>query len=402
MKFNQWTLGLAAAGVVSLGWAAQAEEAQQAVMTALNSTTISGYVNTSAILRFGHGNISPGRSYDGAAKQDGFNLDVVKLQIEKPLDEGQWAAGYQIGLLFGPDASTLNTTSTAGWGNSDFAIKDANVTLRAPVGSGLDFKMGYWESPIGYEVFDAGNNPNYSRSFGYFIEPKQFTGLLASYKFNDMFSAAAGVANRGLDNFGFWGINPVNTINGRSGADDVLSYLASVAITAPESAGFLSGGTLYAGIIDSGTDLMGGGNPADIQNYYVGFVVPTPLTGVVFGAAFDYRASDSSSNPNWDGSYASTIAGYISWQATEKMKLNARVEYAKGSDGTWYDTDADGLKGDSNELLGVTATVDYNLWANVLTRLEFRWDHNYAGQGCFNDGTDENALSLALNVIYKF
>jgi hypothetical protein len=52
-------------------------------------------------------------------------------------------------------------------------------------------------------------------------------------------------------------------------------------------------------------------------------------------------------------------------------------------------------------MLGATATLDYNLWANVLTRLEFRWDHSYTG-GIFNDGTDENALSLALNVIYKF
>ena len=47
MKFNQWTLGLAALGVVSLASAAKAEEKMNAVQAALSSTTISGYVDTS-------------------------------------------------------------------------------------------------------------------------------------------------------------------------------------------------------------------------------------------------------------------------------------------------------------------------------------------------------------------
>ena len=50
MKFNKWTLGLAAVGVVSLASAVKAEEKASSVMTALSSTTISGYVNTSAHL----------------------------------------------------------------------------------------------------------------------------------------------------------------------------------------------------------------------------------------------------------------------------------------------------------------------------------------------------------------
>ena len=42
MKYNKWTLGLAAAGVVSLASAARAEEAQKQmsqVLTAVSSTT---------------------------------------------------------------------------------------------------------------------------------------------------------------------------------------------------------------------------------------------------------------------------------------------------------------------------------------------------------------------------
>src|SRR5947207_11597649 len=87
MKFNKWTLGLAASGVVSLGSAVRAEEAQKQmsqVMTAVSATTLSGYVDTSAIWKFGTGNANlPGRAFDGVGKLDGFNLNVVEIQLER-------------------------------------------------------------------------------------------------------------------------------------------------------------------------------------------------------------------------------------------------------------------------------------------------------------------------------
>ncbi len=49
MKFNKWTMGLAAVGVVSLASAARADETKMSqVQTALSNTTLSGYVDTSA------------------------------------------------------------------------------------------------------------------------------------------------------------------------------------------------------------------------------------------------------------------------------------------------------------------------------------------------------------------
>ena len=93
MKFNKWTVGLAAVGVVSLASAARAEEKVSTVMTALSSTTLSGYVDTSAQWNFGTGNDRlPAYKFGGSSKADGFNLDVIQLRIEKPLDETDWAA----------------------------------------------------------------------------------------------------------------------------------------------------------------------------------------------------------------------------------------------------------------------------------------------------------------------
>src|SRR5258707_5419597 len=154
MKFNKWALGLAAVGAVSLVSVAQAEEKTSSVLTAVSSTVLSGYVDTSAQWNMGTGDqFAPGYKYGGPTKADGFNLDVVKLTLEKPLDESEWAAGYKVDLFFGPDANFfpagLGTASiNSGGFTADFAVKQAYIALRVPVANGIDVKMGVFDSII--------------------------------------------------------------------------------------------------------------------------------------------------------------------------------------------------------------------------------------------------------------
>ena len=388
MKFNQWTLGLAAVGVVSLGSAMQAEEAASQVLTAVSGTTLNGYVNTSAIWKFGTGNGLVGRSFDGATKQDGINLDVVKLTLEKPLDEAEWAAGYKVDLLYGPDATAF-AASGLGVGGAAWTIQNAYVALRAPVGNGLDLKVGAFDTIIGYEVFDAGSNPNYSRSYGYGLEPVQHAGVLASYRVNDMISVNAGIANSAVG-------GPRN-----ARAESVKTYMASVTLTAPEALGPLAGSTLYAGIID------GTGSAAatmDSTWLYSGATLKTPWEQLTVGVAFDYvfnKTGTVTAVNNNTGNWAYAVAGYASYQLTEKLKLNNRLDYTTGSDGSIYDVGANALSDKQNELVAYTATVDYSLWENVLTRAELRWDHSLGGDRPFGV-SDKNAISVAANIIYKF
>jgi len=375
---HPWTLSLYAAGVLSLANLANAEE-QAGVLTALSATTISGYVDTSAIWLFGTGNRLAGRSFDGPDKQDGFNLNVVKLQIEKPPGDGAWAAGYTVGLLFGPDANTLASVS-AGPSAADVAVKNAYVLLRTPVGNGLTFKVGVCDTPVGYEVLEAGNNPNYSRSFGYYIEPIIHTGVQAAYPVADWLSLSAGVADRG----------DANAINSRAGVESLKTYLGGFTLTAPEGFGPFRGATLSGHLVDSGV-----AGARDWLNLYLGAGLPLPVKGLALGVAYDYRA-----NALFAGSYENALAGYLTWQATPKLKLNGRVDYATGSR-TAYGVPDDGSS-PNVELIGLTATVDFSLWANVLSRVEFRWDHGLTEQGFLLDGGQQNACSLALNLIYKF
>src|SRR6187401_3286368 len=134
MTYNRWTLALVGAGIVSSPSVLMAEEKLSAINTALSSTTLSGYVDTSAQWNLGTGNANlPPYAFGGPGKADGFNLNVVKLTLEKPIDPADvWAAGYKVDLLAGPDANSLATQSSLS--GSDFGVKQAYVALHAPVG----------------------------------------------------------------------------------------------------------------------------------------------------------------------------------------------------------------------------------------------------------------------------
>ena len=105
MKFNQWTLGLAAVGAVSLASAVRADEPKLVPLTtALSSTVISGYVDVAA--QYEAGNYGPGAgvpvgtfgAQPGSSKVDNFTLNSVDIAFDKAQDESPWAAGYHIDL----------------------------------------------------------------------------------------------------------------------------------------------------------------------------------------------------------------------------------------------------------------------------------------------------------------
>ncbi len=420
MKYNKWTVALAALGVVSFASAVRAEEKASPVMTALSSTTISGYVDTSADWNFGTGNGNlPPYKFNGPAKADGFNLDVIQLRIDKPLDEGDWAAGYRADFWFGPDANSLGTASvfsnnghSAFAGPSDFGIRQAYVALRAPVGTGLDLKVGVFDSIIGYESIEAGNDPNFTRSYGHSIEPQTETGVLASYRFCDFFSASAGVADTVGPAINDRAFAPVG-VGVMSEPESYKTYMASVALTAPDSWGFLSGSTLYAGFVNGFNDsanmqntinavyFPAPGKAVSVSSYYVGATVATPVTGLRAGVSFDYLDIHPLNNDDY------SFAGYLSYQATEKLSFHGRAEYFKDNAHVLFNpTGGLGAAGKA-EVLSLTGTIQYDLWKNVISRLEIRWDHSLLGNDLFGgelgqNANSENAVLLAANVIYKF
>jgi hypothetical protein len=413
MKFDNWTVALAALGVVNLASVAKAEEGPSSVMTALASTTLSGYVDTSAEWNFGTGNtFVPPYKFNSPSKADGFNLDVVQVRIEKPLEEAEWAAGYRVDLWAGPDASTLGTQSVLSTGKSDFAVRQAYVALRMPVLNGIDFKVGVFDSVLGYESVESPNNPNYTRSYGHSIEPQTHTGVLASYRFNEVVSASVGIADTtgpSINSRAFAPVQPTNPY-----AESYKTYMGSVAVTAPESLGAFAGSTLYGGVVNGfNNSVLGSGLGMPTLNAYVGGTIATPVTNLRLGAAWDLLNIDTTPH---SGPFAGTkneadiwsIAGYASFQATEKLSFHGRFEYATGDIDQGFGGVSLGNFGRENALFAATATAQYDLWKNVISRLEFRWDHVEHGMAFgaadaeTGAPTRSNAYLLAANIIYKF
>ena len=204
--------------------------------------------------------------------------------------------------------------------------------------------------------------------------------------------------------------------------------MGSISLTAPDSAGFMKGATLNAGVINSvsgnlvGNTAIGGFgigglglNTFGTTSFYAGITVPTPLTALKVGAAFDYLDIHNAHQPigfggNSDSS-AMVLGLYANFQANDKLSFNFRGERLEDNNA--------GVTGGAG-VDEVTLTAQYQLWANVLSRVEFRWD--YSGpqngfplnaraydstpQGTANPngglGVHNNAYMLALNLIYQF
>ena len=408
MKLNRWTLALAAAGIVTAPSLLQAQT--NMIMTALSSTTLSGYVDTSAQWNFGTGDVNlPPYAFGGGSKADGFNLDVVDLALDHPEDESPWASGYHVELWMGPDAASLGTTLDSGGNSMSFAIQQAYVTLRTPIGNGIDWKMGVFNTIIGYEAFNSPLNPNYTRSYGFTIEPGQHTGLLGTYIVNSELTVSAGIANT----------LAASTINGRafqtgnpatSGnmVESYKAYMGSATYTVSTNGGWLSGSTFSAGVVNGFNSTQPnatGGVGIKQTSAYAGTTLSTPINNLKVGASMDLAyqhdtagliAGDNGRTWAWDL--------YSSYQATEKLAFNLRGELVNVSSPV---LDTATVAFDNNHLYAVTATAQYNLWKNVISRAEFRWDHVEHGSafgGTVNGAGPSlsNAFMLAANIIYQF
>jgi hypothetical protein len=411
MKIQKCTLGLTAIGLAALAPSILAQTtntpaptpAPIPLQTALSATTISGYVDTSAVWNPGTGNAHPAPYAFNAGKQDGFNLDAVDVKIGKPQDESGWSAGYVAELSYGPDAMAID--------GGAYPIRQAYIALHMPVGNGIDWEFGRWDNLLGYESSDAYKNPNWTRSYGYSFEPTEHTGLLGTYAINSSVNLQLGVADTVTTSP--LSVNSRTTglpITANEGKKSLISLLT---LTAPDSWGGFKGSAFYFGFdygegappnADPGAALPPGAIVGkDKKELYIGTTINTPVTNLTFGASWDSIFHNDVGG--YDYSYFQALAAYSSYKVTDKLTLNGRIEYADG----------EGLAAVSGtamkEVFALTGTVQYDLWANVISRLELRWDHSAKGGDAFGGagaaGADslpdkKNEVLLAANLIYKF
>jgi hypothetical protein len=382
LNLERWALGLAVLELVTLSTILHGQtpaEAPNALMTDLSATTISGYVDTSAVWNPGTGNANPAPYDFNPGKQDGFNLNSVDLKISKPQGETAWSAGYTAEFNWGPDSIGVDHGAAP--------IRQAFVALHVPVGNGIDLMLGRWDTLMGYESNDSISNRNVTWSYGYTVEPSSHTGLLAGYNFSEAINLQVGLSDALTTED--VGINtPVNVGTRRA-------LTSQLTLTAPATWGFLKGSVLYFGY-GVGPGLVG----VDQNEWYVGGTFNTPIKRLTLGTCLDFIEHVSIGNE--ETGYFCSYSGYAAFNLTDKLTFNARAEYAEGlALGAMTTTT------DFNKVIELTGTLQYDLWANVVLRFELRWDHAADGTTPFGgtvvgEPDKKNEVMLASSVIYRF
>ena len=332
-----------------------------------------------------------GRVFDRVANS--FAIQAADLTLEKPLSD-QSPIGFRTDLMFGEDAEQIHSAglgnvSSVGENPQAFDLEQAYVTFRAPVGAGLDFKVGKFVTLLGSEVIRSLDNWNYSRSFlfGYAI-PFTHTGALVSYPvLGEMGSATVGL------------------VNGWDRADENNSFktmLGSLTLTP------MKGVSLISNIISGAERASDNRNDRTVLDFVAMW---QPLDKLAFMANYDIghesnllhgtsAGTSGSDGANWNG-----VALYAKYDLTDKWSLAGRWEWFNDADNVR--TGFTGLGGNSTlddlHFTEYTLTSQWKLYNHMLARLEYR--HDSANEKVFfsnNKGLTNGQDTLAGELIYTF
>jgi hypothetical protein len=349
--------------------------------TALPGVKISGYAEASytySTAALGGGPVV-GRSFD--RNQDEFMPNVVKLVFDKPFASDRLNAGFHVDLLFGQNATLLQSAGLKLGDQGD--IEQAFVTLNVPTGNGngLQFKVGKWVTLMGVEVIEDVLNPNWSEG-NQFLYVENFTGTGAEvdYKWNKYFDTEFRVFNG-------WDVvqdnNTHKSFMGRLGiTPDEKTVLAVVGYTGPEQAG-------NDDAIRRGVNV--------VANRKVG-------SKLSMWGQFDYGKEDANPalpDPTQDAKWWAA-GGWLIYDFSAKAGLALRGDYMDDEDGartSGAPFTAPFPVNTRNKVSTGTATFNVRAWENVLVRPEIRYDHSSIADA-FGDKNDQVTFGLSAAYIF--
>lgn len=143
------------------------------------------------------------RIFDTAANS--FQANLVQIMFERPANAdgtGAERVGFRARLNFGLDArfSRARTNFQPGNDNTELDMQEMYGEYIAPIGNGLKIQFGKINTLIGYEVINAWENPNFSRTMMFGLSQAfTETGIRFNYTFSKMVAASVGLVN-GWDN----------------------------------------------------------------------------------------------------------------------------------------------------------------------------------------------------------
>ena len=339
-----------------------------------DENTLFGYIENSLVWNTGRasrGNHNELRFYDF---QGSYTFNVGEFSIKKDPSE-RYPFGYGLVLTAGIPGTSNDSQKNHALGmfrglddqfafrnTANFDVQEAYASYQIPIGSGLTLKAGKFVTLLNYEVIEAPNDLNFSRSFLFtFSAPLTHVGALLTYQPLSWLSVTFG------------------TVVGWDDAKDnnsTMSYTGQFAFTPIKDM------TANLNWITGAEQNHNNGDPRTVLDFvfnYTGFKNLTLGLNVDYGWEYDeaYLKSTGTrqdNNASWWG-----WAAYAAYDWTEKLRTALRLEYFKDAEGVRTQLSPPGNKLD---LWEVTLTAQYKVWKGLVARVEYR--HDSANQKTFS------------------
>ena len=355
----------------------------------LQGLGISGYADVSYSYNFAEADpattANTGRTFD--TESNGFTPHAFELVLEKPLSD-EMPLGFRADLFMGDDAPVIGATGLGlGTAGDEFELQQAYITAHAPIGEGIDFKVGKFVTLLGAEVIESPANWNFSRSymFGFSI-PFTHTGVLASYP------------------LGEWGSTTLGVVNGWDIVDDnnkAKSLIGNITLTPFESLALSLNGI-------TGAERAGDSrNKRTVISNVVTWT--TPIEGLTLMANHDFghesglAQATASATKGFDTAEWTGLALYAKYDISPTWYLAGRWEWFDDRDNTRTRlTSLGGSRPADIDFYGYTLTSQWTLYKHVLARLEYR--HDKADEVVFlrDEGLTDYQDTIAAELIYHF
>ena len=347
-----------------------------------------------------------GRLFDDKANT--VLLNQIQLTAARPIDSSSsdYDVGFTLQGTYGSDVRYLHYLGEFNHLTSDryqFTLLQANMLLHAPwlFAGGIDFKLGQFVTPIGYETIDPSGNPFYSHSYLFNFGPFQNTGMLAVAHVSPMIDLYGEVdtgesttfdgGDNNAEPAGLFGIG----LNGLAGGK--LTVLALTHL-GPEDA----------------THALG--DEANNKMRYESDVVATYKVNdkLSFAGEAQYQHDEGY------GADAYGAAAYVSYALTPALTANGRAEIYRDNTGFFvaaYPGNLDAIQAlnglpntsfsagrqtFSEFTLGVTYKPTIPYLKTLAFRPEIRWDKSFSGGHPYNALSDTGSFTLASDVIIGF
>jgi Putative beta-barrel porin-2, OmpL-like. bbp2 len=404
---------------------------------------ISGTVLTSYTQNFNNPNTNNNQLRIFDTDANSFMPNMAQLVFERPANasgSGADRAGFRARLNFGADArfSSARTNYQPGETNKEIDIQEIYGEYIAPIGNGLKIQAGKINTLIGYEVVNAWENPNFSRSFMFGLSQAfTTTGIRFTYPFTSWATATIGLIN-GWDN-----IDDNN--RGKS-----FEYL--VALTPHEKFGFsvygsygaeqTNGNAAGGGALANGCTIGTSGCDPQAKRTVVGGIItfkPITSTTLVLEPYYGNEGNSDFNNATGTGTGTATgknarwngIIAYLIHDLNDQEKPNAfslrvrgelfedaggartcagGVNFAggantcsgsvgAGANASFVPGNAVGI-GTPQTLWETTFTLQYKPVPQLQTRMEFRYDKSDQNVFLRGDQATNNQQTLAFSVAY--